>query len=247
MLRLRKVEMSGRLRLQLIHIAGTRMISQGTDGISRGVLTEGVMAGANMLHFVPLHKGVLERQPAALDWVRGWTDQPHLSALSPLEWFTRGHGIEAGAKNADGVWMPRESSEVWKLWVPAPAAAEVAVEELNTSRHKRTHINHVFIAPHLMTYAWRKRLQKLSDIVFEVPAGARPFWPKSEHEPLIVGLTLRFSHSRPWQVKQSDRILGMDRELRAMWKDPGHDDRDFLRQLCSLPRVLDTVPDEVVR
>jgi hypothetical protein len=32
MLRLRKVEMDGGLNLRVIHVAGTRMIEQGTDG-----------------------------------------------------------------------------------------------------------------------------------------------------------------------------------------------------------------------
>ena len=30
-----KIEMEGTLRLQFIHVAGMRMISQGTDGLSR--------------------------------------------------------------------------------------------------------------------------------------------------------------------------------------------------------------------
>jgi hypothetical protein len=37
---LRTLDMSGSLRLHVIHVAGTRMISQGTDGLSRGDLTE---------------------------------------------------------------------------------------------------------------------------------------------------------------------------------------------------------------
>ena len=47
--RLRKVEMEAGLNLQLVHVAGTRMIAQGTDGLSRGVLLEGVLSGKDML------------------------------------------------------------------------------------------------------------------------------------------------------------------------------------------------------
>jgi hypothetical protein len=43
MLRLRKVEMDGGFNLRVIHVAGTRMIEQGTDGGSRGDLTQGVL------------------------------------------------------------------------------------------------------------------------------------------------------------------------------------------------------------
>ena len=35
-LRLRKIEMGGKTKLQIINVAGTRMIVQGTDGLSRG-------------------------------------------------------------------------------------------------------------------------------------------------------------------------------------------------------------------
>lgn len=41
-LRLRRLEMEHSLNLQIVHVAGTRMIEQGTDGLSRGLLLEGV-------------------------------------------------------------------------------------------------------------------------------------------------------------------------------------------------------------
>jgi len=58
MLRLRELQMDGRVFIRLIWVAGTRMIEQGTDGASRGDLSNGVMAGRHMLDFVPLNKGV---------------------------------------------------------------------------------------------------------------------------------------------------------------------------------------------
>lgn len=61
------------------------------------------------------------------------------------------------------------------LWAPPPAAAEAAVEDLGFSRHKRNFINHVFVTPWLMTFAWHKGLNKVCDIVFEVPAGHQSF------------------------------------------------------------------------
>ena len=48
-LRTRKLEMDGHVFVKVIWVAGTRMIEQGTDGLSRGDLMTGVMAGANML------------------------------------------------------------------------------------------------------------------------------------------------------------------------------------------------------
>jgi hypothetical protein len=74
MLRLRKVEMDGALNLRVIHVAGTRMIEQGTNGGSCGDLTQGVIAGEPMLQYVPLHRTALERSPRLEDWVRSWWD-----------------------------------------------------------------------------------------------------------------------------------------------------------------------------
>ena len=39
-LRLRKVELDHNLTLHVVHVAGTRMIAQGTDGLSRGIFLE---------------------------------------------------------------------------------------------------------------------------------------------------------------------------------------------------------------
>jgi hypothetical protein len=53
-LRLHKLALDYSIILHVIHLAGTRMIAQGTDSCSRGVLMEGVMAGKGMLSFVDL-------------------------------------------------------------------------------------------------------------------------------------------------------------------------------------------------
>jgi len=54
-LRLRKLEMAAECRIFLVHVAGTRMIAQGADGLSRGDQNAGVMSGVDMLEYVPLH------------------------------------------------------------------------------------------------------------------------------------------------------------------------------------------------
>jgi hypothetical protein len=60
------VETGHGLFLHVIHVLGKRMIAQGTDGCSRGVRLEGVMAGKDVLSFVDLGKSALERSPALL-------------------------------------------------------------------------------------------------------------------------------------------------------------------------------------
>ena len=42
-LRLRRLQMKANFKLHLIHVAGSRMIEQGTDGLSRGILYEGLL------------------------------------------------------------------------------------------------------------------------------------------------------------------------------------------------------------
>jgi hypothetical protein len=172
---LRKLELQSNLLLSVYHVSGQRMVAQGTDGLSRGDLNEGVMAGHPFLSFIPLHLDAIARQPAILDWLRHWVQVPDLSPLSPEEWFNRGHGYVHGSLNKRGLWFPIETGEPWVLWSPPPAAADTAIDELLLSRHKRTHINHLFIVPRLATQSWRKKLFKVCDHVFEIPAGSRSF------------------------------------------------------------------------
>jgi hypothetical protein len=52
--------MDGSLFIVVVWVAGTRMIAQGSDGLSRGDFFNGVLAGKDFLSFIPLDKGALE-------------------------------------------------------------------------------------------------------------------------------------------------------------------------------------------
>jgi hypothetical protein len=54
-LRLQHLEMKGELFIYLIWVAEMRMIEQGTDGVSRGDLVNGVMGEKTMLDFIQLN------------------------------------------------------------------------------------------------------------------------------------------------------------------------------------------------
>jgi hypothetical protein len=69
------------------------MITQGTDGVSRGNLKEGVGSGVDMLSIVPLHLSALERHPKCESWLRSWIG-PKMEILWPAEWYPRSHDIE---------------------------------------------------------------------------------------------------------------------------------------------------------
>jgi hypothetical protein len=236
--RLRLLDMTSNLRLHLLHIAGTRMIQQGTDAISRGSLPQALLS-ASWSSMVPLHLAAEARSPDLLLWCQTWIPAPGIQPLTPEEWYTRGHGWVGGTYNADKVWMPTNSTDAWLLWSPPPAAAQAAINELSLSRQKRTYINHVFICPRLCTHLWRKKLFKVADIVLEIPAGARPFWPASMHEPLLLGLTLRFTSVPPWQLRLSPGVLDLGRQMRHMWSNAAGDERLILQQLCNLPASLE--------
>jgi len=211
------------------------MIEQGTDGLSRGDFTQGVMRGTNMLHFVPLNRDAIARQPSLLTWIKSWAPTEHFYHLGIDDWFDLGQGITAGLLDIHGMWCPGEFTHGCFLWSPPPALADIAVEALEESRHKRKHLSHVVVIPRLMTYSWRKRLTKICDLVLEIVPGWRAWWPSAEHEPILIGLTLPFSSSSPWQVRHHPAFLDMERELRSILQDEdGHEGR-LLRQLFHSP------------
>lgn len=146
--------MQASLKLHVIHVSGKRMISHGTDGLSRGNLTSGVFSHSPMSLYIPLHLSAIEHSPALLPWLQDWLPEPSCQPLTPEEWYTAGHGIGGSVHNLDGVWMPTSSNRAWLLWSPPPAAGCAAMEEASVSRHKRTGINHVFVFPRLFTSQW---------------------------------------------------------------------------------------------
>jgi hypothetical protein len=73
---LRQLDMHGQIILHVVHVAGSRMVVQGTDGLSRSDFSSGVMSGQHMLQFVPLHLTALDRSAAVLPWIRSWAPLP---------------------------------------------------------------------------------------------------------------------------------------------------------------------------
>ena len=199
-LRTKRMEMRGCIFLRVVWVAGTRMIEQGTDGLSRGDLMTGVMAGSDMLLYVPLNKTVEERQSGVVDWITNKaTTLSFWKTLSAQDWFDQ--AFEQGNF----------------VWIPPPAIADVAVDQLCEARHVRTHSAHVFICPALMSNRWRKKLGKVADFVLYIPVGCE-LWSKSQHEPLIVAFLCPFLSRKPWQVKRAKGLLDtVDGELSELW------------------------------
>jgi hypothetical protein len=247
-LTLRKLEMRSKMKIHFVHVSGKRMIKQGSDGLSRGNLNEGVMQGIDMSKFVPLHESALERSPSLEGWLKSWIgekDKP-VEVLSPEDWFLRGHDIIGGKPNAEGVWLPEYKSGNF-IWAPPPAAADAAIEELRRARHKRQSSFHVFVCPRLMTPYWRKHVHKSADLIFEIPPGCVNEWPSEMFEPLTVALYFPFLSNRPWQLRGQPLFLEMGRHVRQMWNSNPRSSRSLLRKFWVQTRALQNLPKELVR
>ena len=133
--RIRKAEMAFSLHVHVIWIAGTRMIAQGTDGLSRGDLTSGVMAGDEFLSHIPLDQGALERSPALEKW---------LKLALPNQWTW----LETGA---DWYKLPFDDPTGRYVWAPPPCLADVALEQLCEVKLIHPLTSHVFVCPVLFT------------------------------------------------------------------------------------------------
>ena len=247
--RLRQLEMHKGCQLHFVHVAGTRMIAQGTDGLSRGDSAEGVMKGDDMLMHIPLHLSCLDRQPLLREWISSFVTpgkgQSKIEFLSPEGWYERGHDILGGTKNEDKVWTPNYKDGTF-IWTPPPAAAQTAVEQLRKARLKRENSTHVVIIPRLMTPEWRKQLFRVSDLFLELPFD--DVWTReTQHEPLTIAFIFPFLPFKPWQLKRSPTFLGMGHVLRRMWKEDNSSLRNVLCQFFSQSRKLECLQESMVR
>ena len=70
--------------LGVVAWSGWRMIAQGSDGLSRGNMIEGVMKGKAMLEFVPLNKSAIQVHTELEEWIKSWlTDGQQAAVLTP--------------------------------------------------------------------------------------------------------------------------------------------------------------------
>ena len=157
---LRKTELEYDFTLHVVHVAGTRMIAQGTDRLSRGIFLEGVVRSEDMPSFVDLSRTAIERHPGVLKFVESWV-APVLGkrkVLTPDECFREGHGIVGGEKDSTGLWIPLHASngKVY-IWTPPPIIADVALEECAKAIHKWTDAYHIFLIPRLYSLLWMLR------------------------------------------------------------------------------------------
>lgn len=124
----------------VIHIAQTQMITQGGNGLSRGNMNKGVMSGTNFLLFLPLSETAIKRSPNIIQWIHLWINATNPIFLQPEQWFDRAHNIVGNSLvlqyEGDKRYKPNIKSGVY-IWIPPPAAADVALEESRKARIKK--------------------------------------------------------------------------------------------------------------
>jgi len=251
-LKLRQLELSGGFKVHVIHIAGSRMIAQGTDGLSRGDIGEGVMSGQSMLEFVPINKSCLDRSPLLRDWILSWlmplskACHHDITFLSIKDWFHFGHDIVGGQSNPENLWLPIYKSGI-HVWTPPPAAGQHCIEQLRKARLKRTTSTHVVVVPRIFTSLWRKQLYRVSDVVVELPFNDGVWAQRFQHEPLTLAFVFPFLEYKPWQLKRSYSFLGMGRMLRKLWKDGEIPLWVVLHKFCKWASRLYTLSPGMVR
>jgi len=182
--RLHKAERDGGFILHPLHIAGKRMKATGVDGLSRGNLTEGMLAGVDPFAFLPFNQGADERAKGAVSmWVLSW-------------WRTKKgddwRGLSLEEVSVETMFELKDLKAA-RLWLVAPAVMETALELFGDDRLAHPQWPHIFVIPQLMTHMWRKNLGKDTGVLFTVPAGVN-FWGSSQFEPLIVAIVFPLAH-----------------------------------------------------
>ena len=167
---LQRLEMEGELIVQLVWIAGKKMIKISVDGLSRGDFSSGVMAGNRFLKYLPLNERALKRCPSILEHIISCVSDPEARNVSiPEHRFEEVFNLE----NNDGKCIAHQAA--W-IWAPSPYLAKIAAEQMCEAKHIFPNMRHIFVCPSLMIGHWRKKLGKLSDTMFTLSSGSC-VWP----------------------------------------------------------------------
>lgn len=108
-IRFRTLELRTGSRFIVTYIPGDRMKAQGTDGLSRGHMREGVSLGECMEQFCPWGKSAPQREPKLREWFSKLVGKD-LEILSPQQWFNRGHDHQGGFYDENGYWRLKTRS-----------------------------------------------------------------------------------------------------------------------------------------
>jgi hypothetical protein len=163
--------------------------------------------------FLPLNERADERHEDLMIWLKDNLPGEGWITLSEEQWFTE------ALRDPNGRY----------IWAPLPSIADVAVEQLCEARHIHPGSSHVFLCPTLMTVRWRIQLRKVSDLLFNIPAGS-PIWPSTMFEPLTLALTSPLLCDRPWIMQRDDWVAQRESHMREMLRSDREVGGSYLRQ-----------------
>jgi len=243
--RFKVLELKSGCNFIVTHVSGVRMQLQGTDGISRGNLMEGISLGKSMLQFCPWGISALDRCPNLKPWLLK-TFGSKLEILKPRDWFSRGHDHFGGYYDDRGYYRLILKSGLYLWEPPPPAAADAAIEEIRKARLKRRSSGHIIVIPKLVTTLWLKQVYKAADIVLTIPP-IHTFWDSNMCESLVIALLFPYSRSFPWQVRSTPKLITASREMRSLFKESPMASGNFLRKFYLCTTRLLTLQPCVVR
>ena len=237
-LELREMATKCNFVLRMVHIAGTRMIETGIDGLSRGELHLGALALAKGSALLPLHLDPTQRSGSLKLWLRSWAGTD-VNFASPKDWF---HKAQQGGEHD----YP-QVSKTW-VWALPPAAALCALEELGNGRLKRHNcLRGIVLVPGLLRPEWFRRFRRVVDFYFFAPAGAIDAWPKSMHEPLTIGVYLPLLRHDPWDWRRVPFLVPFGISLSALYKKGDSSGGNLLREFWEASNWIAHVPERLVR
>jgi len=236
-LELRLIGMRANCIIRFVHVAGTRMIAFGIDGLSRGEFQVGALLRQGPRGILPLHLSALDRSPDLACWARSWGGED-LRFAEPADWFYNAQqGGDYGLPQRDETWV----------WAPPPAAALDALEELGFGRLKRrATLRGIVLVPTMMEEEWFRRFAKNVDLRFLVPAGSIPEWPACQYESLTVGVYLPLLHYRPWDWKDCCFMVSLGRSLSAMFRSGDPSGGRVLCEFWASSRWIAAMPERLV-
>ena len=98
----------------------------------------------------------------------------------------------------------------------------------------------------VMTYAWRRTLGKMADLIFQVPLGNR-VWPAAMHESLTIALVCPLLNRIPWHIRPTKLASNLRADLSGMWHIDCARQGACLRKFWDRTLALDTLPGSVAR
>jgi hypothetical protein len=222
--------------LHFVHVAGTRMIEVGVDGISGAELDVGKLTNSTTI-WIPMHLSPVQRNDLLHTWISSWISEP-LHFAEPHDWFEEDQQIHCHIVNPP--------SQVW-IWDLPPAAALDVLEELVNGRLKRHEtILDIAVIPLILNTDWFKCFLKTVDFYFFVHVGAIPAWPSSMHEGLTIGLYFPLLRYEPWDWKNVPFMGKFGSTLSALYHTNPSRARDLLREFWKARTWVATMSQRMV-